>query len=337
MMSRRADSFERHFPDAYRLAFYLTSDARSAERAVISAFARCFARYEHLRADDLFEAALLGETWRAAVPRRHRRAEAELATRILEDMGLNASIATGIPKAPEDHWSRPTDTDGLPNVEAIPTAESLREAIRRARRRVGASLVVVMLIMSGGAWSLMREEGPLNTPPVNSELPEVLPQSLPPRGPKVDLVVGSLENKPWSVAAYAARYRSVCIELRVDASYGDVHCPSNFKIPLRAFVGADAKHRTTFLYGYARSDVTDIAVKVEGSPAVGIEIGRDPTALGFEEPGGFFAVTVPGYLLQLTDRKQGRSLGYRVYKLRLRASGADGKRLGKQELLLGRP
>lgn len=337
MMSRRADTFERHFPDAYRLAFYLSSDERSAERAVISAFARCFARYEHLRADDLFEAALLGETWRAAVPRRHRRAEAELATRILEDMGLNATIATGIPRAADDHWTRPADGESLPDVEAIPAVGSLREAIRRARLRVAASLVVVMLLLSGGAWALMREEGALITPPVNSELPEVLPQSLEPRGPKVELVVGSLENKPWSVGAYAARYRSVCIELRVDATYGDVHCPSNFKIPLRAFVGADAKHQTTFLYGYARSDVTDIAVKVAGSPAVGVEIGRDPTALGFEEPGGFFAVTVPGYLLQLSDREQGRTLGYRVYKLRLIASGADGKRLGKQELLLGRP
>lgn len=337
-MSRRADAFERHFPDAYRLALHLTADGRTAETAVIRAFARCFARYEHLRADDLFESALLGETWRAAVPRHHRRAQAEVAARLLHSMGLDAGTITGgAAKGSGDPWSRPADPDEVDHVEAVPSRGSLREAIGRARRRVATTLVAAALLIAGGAWMLTYEKSPLNPPPIAGELPEVLPQSFPPRGPKVELVVGSLENKPWSVSAYAAKHRSVCIELRVDNTYGDVHCPSDFKVPLRAFVGADRKHSTTFLYGYARSDVTDIAVKVKGSPAVGVEIGRDPTALGFDEPGGFFAVTVPGHLLELTDRAQGEALGYRVYELRLKASGADGERLGRQKLLLGRP
>lgn len=335
---RRADAFERHFPDAYRLAFHLTADERAAQNAVIDSFARCFSRFEHLRADDLFESALLGETLRASVPRRHRAGNVENVIRILEEMGIDPrTIAATIPSASRDAWMRPVETDELPLLDVVPTSGAFRETLSKARRRLGAVFLATALVAGAGTWTMTRGTDPFSTPFVAGELPDILPQSYAPTGPKIELVVGSLENMRWSVSAYRAKHRSVCIELRVDNTYGDVHCPSDFKVPLRAYVGPDGKHRTTFLYGYARSDVTDIAVKVKGSPAVGVEIGRDVKALGTEEPGGFFAVTVPGYLLPLSDRKQGEALGYRVYQLRLTASGANGKKIGTERLLLGRP
>lgn len=334
---RRAEAFERHYPDAYRFAFHLSGDARKAENAVIRAFGRCFSRFEHLRDSVVFDSAVLNETWRAAVPAGERGALAPAAASILDRLGIDPAVLPVAERHGEETWARPGEEQELPAVDALPSETSYREAVSLSRRRRAGVLVSLLLVAAGVAWGVTREDGSSRPQVQRGRLPEILPQAYEPRGPKVELVVGSLENKPWSVNAYKAEHRSVCIELRVDDTYGDVHCPSDFKTPLRAFVGPDGAHRTTFIYGYARSDVTDIAVKVKGSPPVGVEIGRDAEALGFEEPGGFFAITVPGYLLPLTNESQGERLGYKVFKLRITASGQDGERLGKQRLFLGRP
>lgn len=333
---RRSEAFERHYPDAFRFAFHLTGDQRRAENAVITAFGRCFARFEHLREAVIFEAAVLNETWRAAVPAGERSSSIAAAASILDGLGIDPAVLGSRVSTGGELWARPGD-DELPNVDALPTTTTFREAVARTRRKLATVALTVVVLAGGLTWAVLRENPARNFETQAGRLPEILPQAYAPRGPKVELVVGSLENKPWSINAYKAEHQSICIELRVDDTYGDAHCPSDLKTPIRAYVGPDGEHRTTFIYGYARSDVTDIAVKVKGSPPVGVEIGRDADALGFKEPGGFFAITVPGYLLPLSNRAQGERLGYKVFRLKITASDKDGKRVGEQGLFLGKP
>jgi DNA-directed RNA polymerase specialized sigma24 family protein len=336
---RRATVYDRHYPDIYRFALALTDNEKQAGDITVRAFARCFARFDHLRDDSALEISLLREVWRSAVPRTGRRVHVPRAADALSRLGLpEAEIEAILPSAREDMWVSPSGEQEQELPEVTPDRDGLRRALRGGRRRFVSMLVAAGLLGAGAATAaLTPTEAPERRQLTEVNLPEILPQSLEPVGPRVRVVRGKLGKESWMVNAYAAEHETVCIELRVGDSYGNVHCPSNFKVPIRAFVGPDRRHRTTFLYGYLRSDVTDVSIKEVTSPAVGVQVGKNPEALGFKEPGGFFAVTVPDYLLRMTSRRQGENLGYRIFDLRLKATDGKGKRVGVQRLLLGRP
>jgi len=336
---RRATAYERHYPDAFRFALRLAEDEHRAENATVLAFARCFARLDHLRDDTVLETSLLREVWRSSVPRVGRRAHVATAAEALAQLGFpEAQIETILPTAREDMWTVPagSESEGIPEV--VPDREGLRRALKGGTRRLTGMLAAACLLgASVTAVVTMERDVPKRTPAVQPGLPGLLPQGYAPTGPRIQVVRGTLGEERWMVNAYAAEKNTVCIELRVARSYGDVHCPDDFKVPIRAFVGPDSRHHTTFIYGYVRSDVTDVSIKEVTAAPVGVQIGRNSKALGFKEPGGFFAVTVPDYLFRLTSRQLGEKLGYTIFELRLRASGANGKRLGMQRVLLGRP
>jgi hypothetical protein len=348
--SRKAALYERHLADVLHLASLLTSGPDAARVATDRAFARCFGRLEHLRDPADFEISLLRElirSTRSELPGASKKAAGFLVHRLGMSTGAVAFVMQQSP-ASVRQLAEDASADASQDL-AIPQpagAESFDAASRRVSRRgllqtAGAVAVAIVVTAAAVVLPSALEPGPRAGDASRSAgdgLDELLPGSYVPTGPKVPVAGGRVGSKEWRVNAYRAEMRHVCLEIRVERSYGAVHCLKTFRDAVRAYVAPDKADGTTFLYGYTGPKVAQLTVTQKGGTPIEVDLIPAPGGLGAAGPSKLFVITLPDYLLPLASKKEGKSVGYQTFHLKLLATATHKpRRSGHQDLFLGRP
>ena len=334
---RRADLYRSYIVDARSLAAHLNADPAEGIRVTDLAFTRCFARLDHRREESLFELILFREIVEASnqFGRAGKRRVVEGLRRVLQlSVSQTADILGWSEARVSDLEDELPEDTGLPpqiDVTRAFSTEGLRRVARRAAWRRDMSVIAVVVLAAAiaiFAWEPWQRTARELAEARNTETRFANDGSV---------FAGKIEDKEWNVRAYEDKRGDVCMDLDVAGEYESVHCLTTFDLPLRAFVNPDRKHNTTFIFGYARREVRSLNVSERGGAPISVELVPAPGNLRRKEPSQMFVVTLPDTLLELEGRGQGQSLGYQVYRLRLVGKNKSGARLGRQEMILGRP
>jgi hypothetical protein len=331
---KRADLYRRYVLDAESLAGHLNPDRAHAAGVVETAFTRCFARLDHRRDEAIFELILFREIVELSnqFGREGKKRTVEALRRVIQlSVAQTANILGWSESRVEDLESELGEDAGPPrevevDVGRVWSTERLQRVARRAawRRDIAVGLVVILAAAIGlASWGPWRGD-PAETGNDVAEPPD--------RGL---VFAGKIDDKKWNVRVHKKR-DDVCMDLNVAREFESSHCLSTFDEPLRAFVDPDRRHQTTFIFGYARSEVRSLTIRERSGAPINVELVKTPGHIGLKEPGQMFVVTLPEALLHLSTAEQGLGLGYQTYHLRLVAKD-KGARLGQQDIILGRP
>ncbi|MGH2753047.1 MAG: hypothetical protein ACRDLB_01310 [Actinomycetota bacterium] len=334
---KRADLYRRYIADADSLAAHLNDEPSERARVTELAFTRCFARLDHRREESMFELILFREIVEAS--NQFGRAG---KTRVVQ--GLRRVLQLSVAQTADIlGWSEtrvsdledelPDETGPPPEIDITPafSSERLHRVARRAAWRRDVAVIVIVVLAGAiavAAWEPWRRATRDLTRATNTET-VFRDDGL--------VFAGEIDDKKWNMRAYEEKNGDVCLDLDVAGEFESFYCLTNFDLPLRAFVSPDRKHKTTFIFGYARREVGSLTVSERGGAPINVELVPAPRNLKRKEPSQMFVVTLPDTLLELENRAQGRDLGYQVHRLRLVAKEKQGARLGHQDIILGRP
>ncbi len=327
------------------LALALVDDRQKAAWITRRAFAKSFARLSHLRDAHEFEISLLGHVIRVA-RRVGKTSEVDLNAAFFLEHVLEfptPAIAEILDRTEHRARQLHTDVGSRPLVAPRLEPPSASIASRVAKRVWVAPVVVGCLVLGSIGAAFWIPSDPRQVRQTNETLqtapplPELLNPHFIPTEEPVIAASGFAGGRRWLLRVYPAEPDAVCMELRVDEEFGDVHCLNTYENTIHPFVAADRRRGVTFVFGYASAAVKGLTIAERRSAPLNIELDDAPGGLQPRGPAQVFLVSLPDYLLQLVDRRQGRNLGYRIHTLVLEATDDEGARVNRTILHLGRP